>query len=68
MLLGLKNIYCRLVQKLVDMLGVEGVLNFLDDVLLHTNATIYYVKVFPAHTAAGIKINANKAFLFRIKV
>ena len=36
---GLKNAgasYCRLVSKLIDMLGVEGLLAYLDDLRLHS--------------------------------
>ena len=33
---GLKNAYCRLVSKLIEMLGVEGLLAYFDDLLLHT--------------------------------
>ena len=36
---GLKNArasYCRLVSKLIKMLGVEGLLAYFDDLLLHT--------------------------------
>ena len=37
---GLKNAeaaYCRLVQRMIDMLGVEGVLAYLDELLIHTD-------------------------------
>ena len=68
MLFGFKNtgaVYSRLIQKLEDMLGI---LAHLDDVLLHTNFIISHVKlldlVFQAHRAAGIKLNADKTFLF----
>ena len=36
---GLKNAgaaYCRLVQRMIDMLGVEGILAYLDDLLIHS--------------------------------
>ena len=36
---GLKNAgaaYCRLVQRMIDMLSVEGVLAYLDDLLIHS--------------------------------
>ena len=36
---GLKNAtasYCQLVSKLIEMLGVEGLLAYLDDLLLRT--------------------------------
>ena len=71
---GLKNAgaaCCRLVQKLADMLGVEGILAY-DNILLHRYDVVSHVKlldlVFQAHRAAGIKLNADKTFLFRIKV
>ena len=72
---GLKNAgaaYCRLVQKLVDMLGVEGVLAYLDDILLHTSDAHTHINllnlVFEAHRAAGIVLNASKTFLFQRQV
>ena len=75
MLFGFKNAeaaYCRLVQKLVHMLGVEGVLAYLTDILLQTNDVISHVKllnlVFQAHRAAGIELNADKTFLFKTEV
>ena len=36
---GLKNAgaaYCRLVHRMINMLGVEGILAYLDDLLIHT--------------------------------
>jgi len=75
MLFGFKNAeaaYCRLVQKLVHMLGVEGVLAYLTNILLQTNDVISHVKllnlVFQAHRAAGIELNADKTFLFKTEV
>ena len=34
--------YCRLVSKLIEMLGVEGLLAYLDDLLLHTQEMITF--------------------------
>ena len=72
---GLKNAgaaYCRLVSKLIDMLGVEGLLAYLDDLLLHTQDVESHVKllrlVLEAHRAAGIKLNPEKTCLFRSTV
>ena len=72
---GLKNAgtaYCRFVQRMIDMLGVEGVLAYLDDLLIHTDDLETHLKlleiVFQAHREAGIKLNADKTFLFRIEV
>ena len=72
---GLKNsgaAYCRLVQKLVDMLGEEGVLAYLDDLLLHTSDPDNHLRllklVFQAHRESGIKLNAEKTHLFRQEV
>ena len=43
------------------MLGVEGLLAYLDDLLLHTQDVESHVKllrlVLEAHRAAGIKLN-----------
>ena len=64
--------YCRLVQHLVDMLGQEGVLAYLDDLLLHASDPDNHLKllklVFQAHRESGIKINTEKTHLFRQKV
>ena len=72
---GLKNAgaaYCRLVQRILDMLGVEGVLAYLDDLLIHTDDLETHLKllqlVFQAHQSSGIKLNAEKTFLFRSEV
>ena len=64
--------YCRLVQRMIDMLGVEGVLSYLDDLLIHTADLETHLKlldiVFQAHREAGIKLNAEKTLLFRTEV
>ena len=43
------------------MLGVEGLLAYLDDLLLHTQDVESHIKllrlVLEAHRAAGIKLN-----------
>ena len=53
---GLKNAsatYCRFVQRLVDILGVPGILAYLDDVLVHSEDLDTHVNllqlVFNAH-------------------
>jgi len=64
--------YCRLVQKMIDMLGVEGVLAYLDDLLIHSQDAETHFKllrlVFLAHREAGIKLNVDKTSLFRTEV
>ena len=72
---GLKNAgaaYCRLVQRMIDMLGVEGVLAYLDDLLIHTEDLETHLKllqlVFQAHQSSGIRLNADKTFLFKTEV
>ena len=64
--------YCHLVQHLVDMLGEEGVLEYLNDLLIHTNDPETHLKllklVFQAHWESGIKINLEKTNLFRQEV
>ena len=68
-----KAAYCRLVQRMINISGVEGVLAYLDDLLIHTENLETHLKllnlVFQAHREAGIKSNAEKkTFLFRSKV
>ena len=54
------------------MLGVEGVLAYLDDLLIHSQDAEAHIKllrlVFLAHREAGIKLNADKTSLFRTEV
>ena len=54
------------------MLGQEGVLAYLDDLLLHTSNPESHLKllklVFQAHQESGIKINTEKTHLFRQEV
>ena len=72
---GLKNAgtsYCRFVQRLVDILGVLGIVPYLDDVLVHTADLDTHVNllqlVFSAHKEAGIRLNASKTHLFQEEV
>ena len=62
----------RLVQRMIDMLGVEGVLAYLDDLLIHTEYLETHLKslelVFQAHQESGIKLNTDKTHLFRTEV
>ena len=64
--------YCRLVSKLIEMLGVEGILAYLHELLLHTQDVSSHVKllklVLQAHRESGIKLNPEKRCLFRSKV
>ena len=57
---------------MIDMLGVEGVLAYLDDLLIHTDNLKTHLKllklVFQAHQESGIKLNAEKTCLLRIEV
>ena len=57
---------------MIDMLGVEGVLAYLDDLLIHTDDLETHLKllnlVFQAHQESGIKLNADKTHLFRTEV
>ena len=54
------------------MLGVEGLLAYLDDLLLHTQDVTSHMKllklVLEAHRAAGIKLNPEKTCLFQTTV
>ena len=58
--------------RLVVMLGEEGVLAYLGDLLFHTNNPETHLKllklVFQAHRESGIKLNADKTFVFRQEV
>ena len=63
---GLKNAgaaYCRFIQRIIDMLGVEGVLAYLDDLLIHTTDLETHLRlleiVFQAHREAGIKFKLS---------
>ena len=72
---GLRNAgakYCRIVQSLVDSLDVEGVLAYLDDLLLHTpdiesHINLIY-QVLEAHRRVGIKLKATKTRWLQQKV
>ena len=72
---GLKNAgasYCRFVQRLVDSLGVPGIVAYLDDVLIHSadlDTHVHWIGlVFSAHKEAGIRLNASKTHLFQEEV
>ena len=69
---GLKNAgasYSQLNSKLIEMLGVEGLLAYIDDLLLHTQDVDSHLKllclVFQAHREPGMKLNPEKTCLFR---
>ena len=72
---GLKNAgakYCRIVQSLVDSLEVDGVLAYLDDLLLHTVDIDTHIDlmghVLEAHRTVGIKLKAAKTRWLQRKV
>ena len=72
---GLKNAgasYCRFVQRFVDILGVPGIVAYLEDVLVHSADLDSHVNllklVFSAHKEAGIRLNASKTHLFQEEV
>ena len=73
---GLKNAgasYCRFVQRLIlDILGVPGIVAYLEDVLVHTADLNSHVNLlglfFSLHKGAGIRLNANKTRLFQEEV
>ena len=54
------------------MLGVEGLLAYLDDLLLYTQDVDSHLKllrlVLKAHRESGIKLNPEKTCLFKSKV
>ena len=64
--------YCRLVQKLVDKVGMEGVLAYLDDILVHTASLEEHINLldllFRAHQRLGIVLKAKKTELFQSEV
>ena len=71
---GLKNAgahYCRLVQHMIDTLGVSGVAAYLDDLLLHTEGVEEHLqlvrKVLEAHREVGIKLKPSKTRFFQSK-
>ena len=72
---GLENTgtsYCRFVQRLVDILGVPGIVAYLDNVLIHSADLDSHINllnlVFSAHKEAGIRLNASKTYLFQEEV
>jgi transposase InsO family protein len=72
---GLRNAgakYCRIVQSLVDSLDVDGVLAYLDDLLLHTPDIETHItlmgQVLEAHRTVGIKLKAAKTRWLQKKV
>ena len=72
---GLNNArasYCQLMSKLIEMLDVEGLLAYLDDLLFHTQDVDSHLKllrlVLQAHKESGIKLNPEKTCLFRSEV
>ena len=58
--------------KLIEMLGVEGLLAYLDDLLFPAQDFGSHLKllhlVLQTHRASGIKLNLEKTCLFRSKV
>ena len=56
----------------MDILGVPGIVAYLDDVLVHSEDLDTHVNllqlVFNAHREAGIKLNASKTHLFQEEV
>ncbi len=55
--------------RIVDVLGVPGIVAYLDDVLVHSEDLDTHVNllklVFDAHKEAGIRLNASKTHLFQ---
>ena len=59
---GLKNAgsaYCRLVSRLIEMLGVEGLLAYLDDLLLHTQDVDSHFKLLRLVLQAHRSLESN---------
>ena len=56
----------------MDILGVPGIVAYLDDVLVHSADLETHVNllqlVFSAHKEAGIRLNASKTHLFQEEV
>ena len=56
----------------MDILGVPGIVAYLDDVLVHSADLETHVNlirlVFSAHKEAGIRLNAGKTHLFQEEV
>ena len=61
--------YCRLVQDLVDTLNCDGVLAYLDDILLHTWEVEEHLeliqRVLQGHRDSGILLKAAKTRFFQ---
>ena len=66
------TVYCRLVTKIMDSLGLKSVAHYLDDVLFHTIGVGEHLdsveKVLQAHLEAGIKLKPLKTLFFGEKV
>ena len=69
---GLRNAgahYCRLVQHMIDTLGIPGVSAYLDDLLLHTEGLEEHLsvvrQVLEAHREMGIKLKPSKTRFFQ---
>ena len=72
---GLKNagaVYCRLVAKIMQDLGLHSVVHYLDDILIHTGGVDEHIAslkaVLEAHRTAGIKLKPSKTLLFQEQV
>ena len=72
---GLKNagaVYCRLVAKIMQDLGLQSVVHYLDNILIHTKGVDEHIDslkaVLEAHRTAGIKLKPSKTLLFQKQV
>ena len=66
------SVYSRFVQKVMDSINSTSVLAYLDDVIVHTDGLEEHMKqlelTFEAHRKAGLRLRAQKTFLFRDEV
>ena len=72
---GAKNagaVYCRLVADMIEELGLDAVLAYLDDLLVHTKTIEEHLEVLEAvfriHLKYGILLKPEKTNLFRTTV
>lgn len=72
---GLKTagaVYSRFIAMVLDPLGEEGIISYLDDILVHSKTLMDHLsrleQVLKVHLQAGIKLKASKTFLFQEEI
>ena len=60
--------YCPLVAKIMQDLGLQSVVHYLADILIHTKGVDEHIDSLEAHRTAGIKLKPSKTLLFQKQV